>query len=70
MPHDKPLLMATCSECRGKYFFERPPGAGWRGIAQIATFSDAPGEQENREVVPFSCPKCRASQFIEVRYEA
>ncbi len=67
MNTEKPLKTATCTRC-GLRFFVSDPRPSREGASRVRTFDVAPEAAEDREIVPFDCPRCKHSQFVEFDY--
>ena len=64
---EKPLKVATCTKCDAKFFI--PDSRRTRDRARyVRTHDAAPGTDENRDVFPFDCPRCKHSQYVELVY--
>ena len=67
MNAEKPLKLATCTKCGSSFFFADPrPGLPWANRVEV--HNAAPAATENREVIPFKCPRCTHPQFVEFYY--
>ena len=66
MSSDKPLKMATCTQCGTKFFVADPRPGPYGGEMRI--HDTAPPSSNDRAIVAINCPACGHSQFAEFDY--